>query len=126
MPLVPLTLESLNDLDDGRVAVAFMLELKRAVADCMDRPGDKNAREVSLVLKLAPVVADDGQCDSAHGEFQIKSKVPTRKSRVYDFGVNRKGHVYFSDTSPDNLPQTTFDDVDPETGRVARKMKGSD
>lgn len=126
MSLIPLNLESLKELDAGKVSVAWDHELKRAVSDCMDRPGDKKPRVVTLELAITPVVSEDGGCEGAHGEFQIKSKVPTRKSRVYDFGVNRKGHVYFSDTSPDNLPQTTFDDVDPETGRVARKMKGSD
>ncbi len=43
-----MSLESLNSLDDGRVSMAFLHELKRAVADCMDRPGDKTAREVKV------------------------------------------------------------------------------
>lgn len=57
MPLVQLTLESINDLDDGRVAVAFMQELRRAVTDCMDRPGDTTARSVSLETALSKSVA---------------------------------------------------------------------
>lgn len=38
MPFIQLSLESLEHLDDGRVAVAFQHELKRAVQDCIDRP----------------------------------------------------------------------------------------
>lgn len=120
MGIVQLSLASLNDLDDGRVAVAFMQELRRAVQDCMDRPGDKNARSINLELKLTPVVGDEGQCDGAMGEFQIKSKVPTRKSKTYSFGTNTKGHLMYSANSPTNIDQTTFDDLDPETGRVQR------
>lgn len=120
MPLVQLTLESINDLDDGRVAVAFMQELRRAVTDCMDRPGDTTARSVSLEFKIKPVIGDEGQCEGANGEFEIKSKVPTRKSKTYSFGTNTKGHLIYSSNNPTDVGQTTFDDIDPETGKVRR------
>ena len=120
MPLTKLELNSLGELDDGRVLIAFGHELKRAVMDCMDRPGDKTSRTVNMELKLTPVIGPEGQCDSVAGEFQIKSKVPVRKSKSYDFNVNRAGQLIYSSTSPDNIDQTTFDDVDPETGRVKR------
>ena len=123
MAMVPLTLESLNDLDDGRVSVAFMLELKRAVADCQDRPGDKNARTVTLDLKLTPIVDDDGSCDGAHGEFHIKSKVPQRKSKPYQFEVRKGGHLVYNSNNAENPEQTTLDDLDPATGRVRRQPK---
>lgn len=119
MTLIPVTLETIKDLDDGRVAAAFALELKRAVNDCMDRPGDANARNVYLECKLTPVIGDDGQCEGANGEFQIKSKVPTRKSKTYSFGLNKKGFLYFSDESPDNVNQTTIHEMD-ASGRVRR------
>jgi hypothetical protein len=117
--LVQLTLESLKDLDDGRVSAAFVHELKRAVQDCMDRPGDKHARSVSLEFKVTPIVADDGSCEGADGEFDIKSKVPTRKSKTYSFKTNKQGHLSFSSNSPDNVDQTTFEDLD-GNGRVRR------
>lgn len=118
--LTELNLHSLNDIDDGRVAVAFMQELRRAVMDCMDRPGDKTSRVVALEFKLTPVVGDEGSCEGAIGEFHIKSKVPTRKSKSYSFGTNRKGHLIYSANSPENIDQTTFDDIDPETGKIRR------
>lgn len=111
MALLQLDLASLNDLDDGRVAVAFMHELKRAVSDCIDRPGDKNARTVSLELKITPVVdADSGQCEEAHGEFQIKSKVPQRKSKTYSFGIRKGGMLAFNSNSPEQVDQRTIFD----------------
>lgn len=120
MPLVELSLKSLEELDDGRVATAFIHELKRVVLDCMDRPGDATARKVNLEFTLKPIIADDGQCESAEGDFKIKSKVPDRKTKTYSFNVNKKGHLIYSSNSPENVDQTTFDDVDPQTGKVSR------
>lgn len=120
MALVEFNIASLENLDDGRVAVAFAHELRRSVQDCMDRPGDKKPRSVSLEFRLTPVVGDEGQCEGAEGEFEIKSKVPTRKSKTYSFSTNRKGHLIYSSNSPENVDQTTFDDIDPETGKVKR------
>lgn len=126
MSLIPLSLESLKDLDAGKVSVAWQHELRRLIDDCRDRPGDVNVRELTLSLRLKPVVAQDGDCEGARGVFQVKSKVPMRKTKAYDFGINRKGHCYFSEMSPDAVDQPTFDDVDPATGKVVRKMQGDD
>ena len=123
MAFLKLNLTSLNDLDDGRVAKAFEHELRRAVQDCVDRPKDKNKRTVTLELALEPILSDDGgiiECEGAHGEFKIKSHVPTRKSKTYDFRVNKAGHLSYSANSPDNADPTALDDINPETGRVER------
>lgn len=119
MPMVELSLSSMQELDDGRVAAAFIAELKRVVLDCIDRPGDSSARKVQLLFTLTPVIADDGTCESAFGEFKIKSAVPDRKTKGYSFNVNKKGHLIYSSTSPDNVDQTTFDDLDAD-GRIRR------
>ena len=120
MTMATLTLESLKELDDGRVQAAFMHELRRAVKDCMDRPGDKTAREVSLVFKLTPIVGEEGMCEGADGDFHIKSKVPTRKTKTYNFRTNTRGDLIYSSNSPDNADQLTFGDVNPESGKVER------
>lgn len=110
MQILQLTLGSLQELDDGRVVKAFEHELKRAVQDCQDRPGDKNAREVTMVLKLTPIVDEAGMCEETNGEFHIKSKVPQRKSKTYSFGVRRGGQLAFNANSPDNIDQKTIFD----------------
>lgn len=120
MPMTPLSLETLSELDD-RILLAFQFELKRAVLDCMDRPGDKTERVVSMEFKIVPIVGQDGDCEGATGEFHVKGKVPTRKSKPYSFEVNRGGQLVFSTTNTDNVNQSTFDDVDPETGKVNRR-----
>lgn len=123
MPFIQLSLESLEHLDDGRVAVAFQHELKRAVQDCIDRPSDKKPRTVTLELAIKPIVAPDSsiiEMEGADGEFTVKSKVPTRKSKTYSFRSNKHGQLAFSSESPENADQTTFDDIDPQTKRVNR------
>jgi hypothetical protein len=119
MPLTKLDLGNLGTLDE-RIVLAFDTAVRTAVMDCDDRPGDKSPRIVTLEFKITPVVGEQGLCDGAEGEFQIKTKVPARKSKTYSFSTNRKGHLIFSSTSPDNVDQTTFDDVNPNSGEVER------
>lgn len=59
MPFVELTLKSIEDLDEGRVAKAFLHHLKRMVQDCMDRPKEKKSRNLQMELRLKPIVNGD-------------------------------------------------------------------
>jgi hypothetical protein len=120
MALKKMTLESIKDLDDGRVIAAFEMELKRAVLDCMDRSGDKNSRTVNMEFKLTPVCGEDGQCEGVTGEFHIKSKVPVRKTKTYSFDVNRAGQLVYSSNNPEDINQPTIDDMRPD-GTIERK-----
>ena len=122
MAFLPLNLSTLEELDDGRVAAAFVREIKRVADDMMDRPGDANKRTVALEFTLTPVIDDAGLCDGARGEFQIKSKVPNRKSKTNGFDVRKNGVLAFSVESPTNPDQTTLDEMD-ETGKVNRNRK---
>lgn len=119
MPFLPMNLTNLEQLDDGRVAAAFIREIKRVADDMMDRPGDANKRTVALEFTLTPVVDDAGSCDGARGEFQIKSKVPNRKSKTYGFDVRKNGVLAFSVESPTDPDQTTLDDMGSD-GKVRR------
>jgi hypothetical protein len=113
MALKLLTLENLTDLDFGKARNAFDKELRRCVEDCLDRPNDEAARTVTLQLTLKPVSSGQ-ECEACKGEFEIKSKVPVRRTRSYHFGVKTtgqlKGNLYFSEDSPDNFDQATFFD----------------
>ncbi|MDE2472327.1 MAG: hypothetical protein KGL35_27245 [Bradyrhizobium sp.] len=107
---VGLGLETVKELDAGRVSVAFAHELRRVVLDCLDRPAEKKERTVTLTVRVKPEVTDDGQCESAKARFQIASKVPQRESKAYDFGVTNKGHLFFQaeaeDPATDSQSQT--------------------
>ena len=50
-----LSLETLQDIDQGKIAVALELELKKIGQDLNDRPGDKSTRV--LLLGLARIRA---------------------------------------------------------------------
>lgn len=122
MALKYFDLAELSNIDGGRVAVAFAQALQRAVADCEDRPGEEKARKVMLQMELSPVVDEEGNCEGVNTAFQIKDNVPTRKSRVYNFGLKSGGRLFYSDESPGNVNQLTFGDVDPATGEVRREL----
>lgn len=122
MSLRQLKLDTLKDLDFGRPAVAFEQSVADAVRDCKDRPGDKRPRKVCLEFVLVPVIEQDGDCTGVEGEFKIKVSLPHRQTKPYSFGLTRQGHLLFSDNAPENIEQTTIDDVDPATGRVVRDV----
>ena len=114
MSVKELTLETIGQIDDGRVALAFQAELKRIITDCQDRPGDNAARSLILTLKVVPIIDEAGFCEEVNGEFQVKSSVPNRKSKTYSFGVRKGGITTFSSTSPTSVKQKTIVDGDDE------------
>jgi hypothetical protein len=126
MGLLLLDLATLKDLDGGKPAIAFRRAVEDCVKDCADRPTERRSRKVTLELVLTPVPAEDPEfegsfhADGATGEFKIKSAIPNRQTRPYSFGMDRNGRLFFSTESPANVKQTTFADVDPETGLVDR------
>jgi hypothetical protein len=72
MPLTEFNVQSLADLDDGRVSIAFAQELRRAVIDCMDRPGDKNARKVRQIKFRRH---ESGYSNNQHGNESLGQSV---------------------------------------------------
>ena len=123
MSLIALKLETLKDLDFGRPAVAYEQSIADAVRDCIDRPGDKRPRKVTMEFVITPQGGDDGDCDAVEGEFKIRTVLPHRQTRPYSFGLNKRGSLFFSENCPENVNQTTFDDINPTTGSVERPAK---
>lgn len=107
MALKQLSLETLKDLDSGRASEAFRLHLRRAQADCEDRPADPEPRKVTLELELAPVLDDDGTCTEVTVRIKAKSSVPVHKTRVYSCGLRANG-IVFNEDSPTNVNQATL------------------
>ena len=111
MAMTLFNLETLKELDLGKVTKAFEHELKRCVQDCMDRPNDTASRTVTMQFTIKPVPDEmDGTCDTVSGEFEVKGKVPVRRSKRYSFGVKKTGSLMFSTESPDNVDQKTIFD----------------
>lgn len=112
MAMQPLTLDSLKNLDYGRVHTAFQHELKRTLEDCRDRPGETAVRTVTLKCTITPVLEVDGDCNHVNAEFEIVGKVPARRSKPYNLRLTKSG-AFFNEDSPDNADQTTIFDKEP-------------
>jgi hypothetical protein len=54
MAIQELTLTSLGDLDNGRIAEAFQQKLRSIMVDCFDRPADKNPRNLEMKVAIKP------------------------------------------------------------------------
>lgn len=113
MAMHELELPTLDNLDDGRLALAWKKALQRAALDCEDRPGDNKPRIVTLQCEIIPVLAADGsgQLDTVHVSFQVQDKVPTRKTKKYDMSLRRGGVLAFNDLSDEDVHQKTIDEI---------------
>lgn len=112
-----LTLNALMEqLDDGRVGIAFQEQLRRVIADCENRPADNKERVVRLEFKCYPVPDSKMQvCDEVKGKFNVTSSVPKMRSREYSFGVRKSAKgpmLIFNDMSDDDIRQGTLDEMD--------------
>ena len=111
MSLQRLSLATMGDLDGGLAMATFQDAVKRAVRDCMERPGDKRARKVILQMALTPVPVITGNtidCDGAKGAFQCRVKIPDWETREVDFGVQNSGDLLFNPDSPRDHKQMTL------------------
>jgi hypothetical protein len=105
------SLNTMGELDGGLAATTFQDALKRAVKDCIERPGDKRPRKVILQMTLVPVPVISGNtidCDGAKGSFQCRVKIPDWEAREVDFGVQNSGDLIFNPDSPRDHRQMTL------------------
>jgi hypothetical protein len=115
MKLQKLSLATLDQLDMGKISATLEVHLRRAIADCVDRPADEKARSVTMQFELVPVLNDDASCTEVSLQVQCQSKVPVHRTRVYNTGVRqtREGPMLvFNPDSPGNVRQQTFTDED--------------
>lgn len=110
MARVKFSLDSLKDLDSGKIDIAIKHELKKIVGDLNDRPGDKSMRELNIKIKLSPATDASGLCETANVGFSISSKLPPRTTRDYNMEVHPKGELIFNPASDNNAKQKTLDE----------------
>lgn len=103
-----LKLETLTDLDGGRIPEGFNQALARCVADCEDRPGVKTDRKVILEVTLSPNLDDDLEFESVDVKFQIKDTAPARKSKKYNCNWTRGHQLVFDDMSHEDADQASL------------------
>jgi hypothetical protein len=100
--------KELSEMDGGRIALAVDRAIKRVAEDCEDVPGEKQKRTVNLQIEMKPVLDPAGFCERVDVAIQVKEKVPTRKSRVYDFGLRKNGVLTYQPDALDDHKQDTL------------------
>ncbi len=106
-----LSLETLPNFDHGKAHVLFTQELKRAVMDLLDRPGERAKRTVTLCCELTPICEQDGDVVDAEVAFSATVKVPPKRTAPKPMAVDRAGRLIFNDMAEDNPHQSTIDEV---------------
>jgi hypothetical protein len=108
MGLKQFDLAAIAEIDAGRIAVAFNHALRRCESDCLDRPGLKTRRTVTLTVALEPVLEGAGGLDSVNTSFSVAEKCPKRDSTAYNMKLTRDG-LAFNELSPEDVDQMTFE-----------------
>lgn len=78
---ISLSLETLPEVRNGAVALAFDKALRKAIEDVESAPDIATARVVSLEVKLTPVL-DGMELDTVDVEVMVKGKAPPRSTTV--------------------------------------------
>lgn len=98
-------LENLPALDHGKLAAAFSAEMQHVVRDCMDRPLDDKARTITIAFEVKPMLHTDSasaDIDKVAVEATVTSKLPVRRTRVYEMAVKQDGRATFHPELPDD------------------------
>lgn len=92
---------TLVDVRDGLLAHQIDAELVKIHADCLERPGLKKARKVTLEISITPPGTDD-PLDGAEVEFTVKASLPAT-SIVRQMKSLRKRNGFAFDADTDSL-----------------------
>lgn len=106
-----LNLEGLSHFADGTVDASFARHVKRAILDCEDRPGEKKARTITLVVNIVPVVLQEGAVIDTNVDCTVKSSVPDHISKTVECRLKQGGRALFNDMSADHVDQRTIDEM---------------
>jgi hypothetical protein len=115
-----LSLDSLKNLDHGRVGLAFSEEVRRVVEDINDRPALNKARTITLTLEVTPETDDSGDINAAVVQWHLKHTIPPRKTMPYSMLPTKNGQLFFQPDSPEDPRQ---EGIDFETGEVKGEGK---
>lgn len=113
------SLENLKMLDFGVIGAAFDAEMQRVVRDCMDRPLDDKPRTVSITFNVTPKpdlsrASGVVDCEKVSVECDITSKVPPRRTKIYEMTPKQDGTAVFHPDLPDDADGHTLYDAQNE------------
>jgi|GEM_PF-4360451 len=102
---VPVDFANLSQLDNGKMDVLLRSQLALIARDCINRPGDKRKRTLSLIFTAVPVPDPETlDCERVKLVVQCKSRVPDFQSRPYEMRPTNQG-FHFNQDFPDRLDQ---------------------
>lgn len=102
-------LEAIGRFQGGAVNAQFVRQMKRAIDDCDDRPGDDKTRKVILTVEMKPIPQGHGHAPHVEMVARVKSSVPDHVSRPVEAKVLHGGDAAFNDLSESNVDQQTID-----------------
>lgn len=98
-----LSLNTIGEVDNGAIRVAFDRELAKLMHDLADRPDLQKPRTLVLQLTLKPV-NDRGQLVRTDVAFAVKATIPPKASVSYPMAATDQGLEFHSEI-PDNPSQ---------------------
>lgn len=111
--LKTLSLETLADLDGGRIQAAVDRELAHINRDLEDRPALNKARKLTIEISATPYASESGGRRGMGGAkvvVKVKSSVPDRQSKDFDMIPTQDG-LGWNELSPEDARQLTIDDA---------------
>lgn len=103
---------ALAGIDGGRIKEAWDQAMRRARADCADRPALDRPRKVVLITTLTPVRSPDGTLETVDVQFELDEAMPKRASAKYNMKAV-PGGLLFNELSPEDVRQGTLDQCGP-------------
>ena len=106
--LVPVQLDKLDQLDWGALNMAFATHMKNVVKDCIDRPGEKKKRSITLKFVVEPEHSDGGMCERVLLNASVASSIPAHKTADFQCAPTKKGDLLVNPVSPAHVDQMTI------------------
>lgn len=122
-----LTIDTLGDIDDGRVRLAIDRDLEAICKDLMNRPFDSSRRSLTIKIDIIPTPRSDGVLETVDVDVTTVTKVPKRRAQPAKMQIKPSGQVgkfLWNDASQSDPKQMTLDQrdgggtVDPTTGEL--------
>lgn len=113
---MPVNLEKLQlatlGVVEPKLEAMFQKHVMNIVNDCLNRPGEKDKRSLTLKFDIIPVIEIDkesGQltCDEVRIQFKGESKVPTYRTKAFPMKLSRGG-LMFNREIPEQLNQPSL------------------
>ncbi|MBX3435575.1 MAG: hypothetical protein KF847_19835 [Pirellulales bacterium] len=105
-----LSLQTLPQIDGGKIAIAFNAALRRAIDDIHDRPADASARKVKLAVVMKPMLDQTtGVLDGVEVSAEIDDTVPKRRTAAYPMIEAGDGLAFRPDVPGDPRAKLLFD-----------------